>query len=99
MAKAQGYGIGAYELAKALEQQDLAALAVALADEGKELRSKGILLPIIVMNPEVEAFEVMTQSRLEPEIYNERILREFARHVERQGLSHYPCLLYTSRCV
>lgn len=90
MAKAQGYGIGAYELAKALEQQDLAALAVALADEGKELRSKGILLPIIVMNPEVEAFEVMTQSRLEPEIYNERILREFARHVERQGLSHYP---------
>ena len=90
MAKAQGYGIGAYELAKALEQQDIAALAVALADEGKELRSKGILLPIIVMNPEVEAFEVMTQSRLEPEIYNERILREFARHVERQGLSHYP---------
>lgn len=90
MAKAQGYGIGAYELAKALEQQELAGLAVALADEGKELRSKGILLPIIVMNPEVEAFEVMTQNRLEPEIYNERILLDFARHVERQGLSHYP---------
>lgn len=90
MAKAQGYGIGAYELAKALEQQELAGLAVALADEGKELRSKGILLPIIVMNPEVEAFEVMTQNRLEPEIYNECILLDFARHVERQGLSHYP---------
>ncbi len=90
MAKAQGYGIGAYELAKALEQQDIAALAVALADEGKELRSKGILLPIIVMNPEVEAFDVMTQYRLEPEIYNERILLDFARHVERQGFNHYP---------
>lgn len=90
MAKAQGYGVGAYELAKALEQQDIAALAVAVADEGQELRTRGILTPIIVMNPETEAFDTIIRYRLEPEIYNCRLLRDFAHHVERQGLSRYP---------
>ena len=61
MVKAQGYGVGAYEVAKKLDQMHVGALAVAVADEGRELRSQGILSPILVMNPEPTAFDTLLE--------------------------------------
>ena len=90
MVKAFGYGTGSYELAKTLQDQNVDYLAVAVADEGAELRRQGIRVPIIVMNPEMSAFRVIIENRLEPEIYSFRLLKAFIAETERMGVMHYP---------
>ena len=66
MVKAFGYGAGSYELAKTLQDAGCEYLAVAVADEGAELRKQGIHIPIIVMNPEISAFRtIFTYDRSE----------------------------------
>ena len=90
MVKAFGYGVGSYELAKTLQERGADYLAVALADEGAELRREGITMPILVMNPEEHAFATLFEYRLEPEIYNHHILDAIVRETERRGILHYP---------
>ena len=90
MVKAFGYGAGSYELAKTLQDQNVDYLAVAVADEGADLRRQGIRVPIIVMNPEMSAFRAIIENRLEPEIYSFRLLRAFIQETERLGVTHYP---------
>ncbi|MDR0732804.1 MAG: bifunctional UDP-N-acetylmuramoyl-tripeptide:D-alanyl-D-alanine ligase/alanine racemase [Dysgonamonadaceae bacterium] len=90
MVKAFGYGVGSYELAKTLQEHGVDYLAVALADEGAELRREGITVPILVMNPEEHAFATLFEYRLEPEIYNRNILDAIVRETERRGILHYP---------
>jgi alanine racemase len=90
MVKAFGYGVGSYELAKTLQERGADYLAVALADEGAELRREGIATPIMVMNPEEHAFATLFEYRLEPEIYNHNILDAIIRETERRGILHYP---------
>lgn len=90
MVKAFGYGVGAYELAKTLQEHRCDYLAVAVADEGAELRKEGISIPIIVMNPEFSSFNVLFENRLEPEVYNFRIFDAFIRETEKRGITSYP---------
>jgi alanine racemase len=45
-------------------------LAVAYADEGVALRQNGIQTPIMVMNPELEAFDMIVQYQLEPAVFS-----------------------------
>jgi alanine racemase len=90
MVKAFGYGNGSYELAKTLQDRHVDYLAVAVADEGAELRRQGIRVPIMVMNPEMSAFRVIIDNHLEPEIYSFRLLEAFAREVDLQGVTRYP---------
>ena len=90
MVKAFGYGAGSFELAKTLQDQNVDYLAVAVADEGADLRRQGIRVPIIVMNPEMTAFRAIIENRLEPEIYSFRLLRAFIAETERMGVMHYP---------
>lgn len=87
MVKAFSYGSGSFEIANLLQHQNVDYLGVAFADEGIELRSAGITLPIIVMNPEISSFPLMLQYYLEPEIYSFHILESFAQAADRQGLS------------
>ena len=82
MVKAAAYGSGSLEVAKLLAYQSIHYLAVAYADEGVELRRGGIQLPIMVLNPEPKAFELMLRYRLEPEIYSIRMLKEWIDFVE-----------------
>ena len=79
MVKAFSYGSGTVEIARALEFQQVDYLAVAVADEGIELRQAGIETPIIVMNPEVHSFEMMLEYRLEPNIYSVELFQQFDR--------------------
>lgn len=79
MIKANGYGAGAYEVARTLERAGTNYLAVAVADEGKELRQLGITLPIIVMNPELSALRTIIWYQLQPEIYSREMLQEYLR--------------------
>ena len=90
MIKAFGYGVGSFEIAKEFEDEGVEYLAVAVVDEGKELRDKGIRTPIIVMNPEPSSFLQLIRYRLEPNIYSEKLLRAFGSTVAALGLGGYP---------
>ncbi len=76
MVKATSYGSGSYEIANVMQFHHVDYLAVAYTDEGIELRKAGITLPIMIMNPELMSFELMLRYKLEPEIYNFRLLNQ-----------------------
>ncbi len=90
MVKAFGYGAGSYEIAKTLQERGVDYLAVAVADEGAELRKAGITMPIIVMNPEMSTFRTLFSYRLEPEIYSFSLLNALLAEGEKLGVSGYP---------
>lgn len=87
MVKAYSYGSGTYETANMIQFHGADYLAVAYADEGIELRKKGIALPIMVMNPNQGQFTEMLEYYLEPEIYSFAVLDEFIAAVEESGKS------------
>ena len=90
MVKANGYGAGATEIAKTLEYHRCGYSAVAVASEGVSLREGGITMPIIILNPEINGFEELFDSNLEPEVYNFRILKAFIKDAESRGVTDYP---------
>lgn len=90
MVKASGYGAGSYEIAKTLQDCGAAYLAVAVLDEGIDLRRAGITMPVMVMNPRVTNYKAMFANRLEPEIYSMDMLRDVIREAERSGVTGYP---------
>lgn len=90
MVKASAYGAGSYEIAKTLQDHQVDYLAVAVADEGVELRKAGITCPIIIMNPELTAFKTMFDYRLEPEVYSFNLLDELVKSAEKEGITNFP---------
>ena len=91
MVKAFAYGAGSVELSKALQQSNLVDyLAVAVADEGVELRKAGITLPIIIMDPEVVALDLIIENNLQPNIYSFQVLDDIIRAAEAKGLEALP---------
>lgn len=90
MVKAFSYGSGSTEIANLLQYHRVDYLAVAIADEGVELRNAGITIPIMVMNPEPHSFDTMIEYRLEPEIYNQAICLEFEKALKSNGVKNYP---------
>ena len=90
MVKASAYGAGYFEIAKTLEEHRVDYLAVAVADEGADLRKAGINASIIIMNPEMTAFKTMFDYRLEPEVYSFHLLDVLIRAAEREGVSNFP---------
>ncbi len=91
MVKAFAYGAGSVEVSKALQASGLVDyLAVAVADEGVELRRAGITLPIIIMDPEVAAMDLILENNLEPNVYSHQSLKTVIAAVESKGLEHYP---------
>lgn len=77
MVKAFSYGSGSFEVANALQFHKADYLAVAYADEGVELRKAGIMMPIMVMNPEQTSFDAIIQYGLEPELYSLKLMKQF----------------------
>lgn len=91
MVKAFAYGAGSVEVSKALQDSGLVDyLAVAVADEGVELRRAGITLPIIIMDPEVAAMDLILENNLEPNVYSHQSLKTVIAACEAKGLEHYP---------
>lgn len=90
MVKASGYGAGSYEIAKTLQAQGAAYLAVAVLDEGIDLRNAGITMPIMVMNPKVVNYKSMFAYNLEPEIYSMEMLSDVIREAKKNGMKEYP---------
>ncbi len=90
MVKASGYGAGAFELARTLQSHGAAYLAVAVVDEGEELRRAGITMPIMALNPKVTNYDSLFSNRLEPEVFSFDMLDEIIREGEKRGISDYP---------
>ncbi len=68
--KASAYGSGSEELARFLEFKKVGYLAVAFIDEGIQLRRSGVVLPIIILNPDRNGVPDMIKYDLEPEVYS-----------------------------
>lgn len=90
MIKASGYGAGSHELARTLQAQGATYLAVAVHDEGAELRRAGITMPILVLNPTVENFHAIFTDQLEPEIYSFDFLEALIREAGHYGVKNFP---------
>ena len=90
MVKASGYGAGSYEIAKTLQDAGAAYLAVAVLDEGLDLRRQGITMPVMVMNPRVADYVEMFSNRLEPEIYTFGMLEDVIHQARLHGVKDYP---------
>ena len=91
MVKAFAYGAGSVEVSKALQASGLVDyLAVAVADEGVELRRAGITLPIIIMDPEVAAMDLILENNLEPNAYSHQSLKTVIAAAEAKGLENVP---------
>ncbi len=90
MVKAFSYGSGSFEIANVLQHAGVDYLAVAYADEGVELKTAGIKLPIIVLNAEAAAFENIVKYQLEPELYSFGILKGFINFLKEKNIENYP---------
>ncbi|MEA3504230.1 MAG: bifunctional UDP-N-acetylmuramoyl-tripeptide:D-alanyl-D-alanine ligase/alanine racemase [Bacteroidota bacterium] len=86
MVKAFSYGSGGYEITNVLQYHNVDYLSVAYADEGVELRTSGVKLPIMVLNPDNQSFDSIIKHQLEPEIYSFRIFDKLEESIERNIL-------------
>ncbi len=78
VVKANGYGLGAVAVAKALEQLDPWGYGVATLDEGAELRAAGIARPVVVLMPTPPAlFDELKVFRLTPALGDAVAIREW----------------------
>jgi alanine racemase len=69
MVKADGYGLGAVAVARALEAVDPWGYGVATHDEGAGLRKSGISRPLLVFTPlAIDQVEIFQADRLRPVI-------------------------------
>jgi len=69
MVKANGYGLGAVPVARALEALDPWGFGVATLEEGAELRTAGIARPLVVFTPFLPAWrDACLAARLTPVI-------------------------------
>lgn len=90
MVKASGYGVGALETSKTLQDAGVDYLAVAVADEGADLRKAGITSNIMIMNPEMTSFKMLFDYRLEPEVFSFELLEALIRAAEKEGITNFP---------
>jgi alanine racemase len=84
VVKADGYGHGAVPVARAALAAGAEWLAVALIEEGEELRAAGITVPVLLLSePPAEAADRVVASDLTPTLYtlpfSEALRREAAK--------------------
>lgn len=89
MVKAFAYGSGSYEIANLLQFNRVDYLAVAYADEGIALRENGIILPIMVMNPEISSFDSIVKNNLEPEIFSFKALNSLVSYLKLNNINEF----------
>ncbi len=79
MVKADAYGLGALPVVRALEGVDPWGYGVATVDEGRALRGAGVIRPVVVFNPLLDA-EIATAraERLSPVLSDPAIIAQWA---------------------
>lgn len=90
MVKASSYGTGDVNIPHFLQQIGVDYLGVAYTDEGTTLRERGVSLPILIMNTEMNAFDDIVNFCLEPSIFSLDQLNAFISYLDEKGLDDYP---------
>ena len=85
--KADGYGHGAVEIARMLEEHEqLYGFAVATAEEALELRIHGIIKPILVLGYTFpDSYEMLAQYDIMPTVFREDSLEKLASAAKETG--------------
>jgi Alr-MurF fusion protein len=86
MVKAFAYGGGAAEIANHLQTMGADYLAVAFSDEGVSLRKQGIRLPIMVLNPVEESFDLLREFDLEPVVFSPDFFNKLGRYAQNHKI-------------
>lgn len=88
VVKANGYGHGADDVARAALAGGASRLGVALAEEGVALRKAGIEAPIILLSqPSAAAMADVVKYRLTPTVYSERAVVAVAAAATRADVT------------
>ena len=88
VVKANAYGHGAAVIAKALERQRVKMLAVALIEEGIELRNAGVRAPILVLGGSYEGgYELLVAHQLTPTVFRPEHLQGLGRAARKAGIT------------
>jgi alanine racemase len=87
MVKAFAYGNHSVQVANLLQFHRVDYLGVAYADEGAELRHHHITIPVMVMNPAEESFDLLLSHKLEPEVYSVDLLEKLIRFLDGRELA------------
>jgi len=88
MIKANAYGHGAIQIAKKIEVEKLADyFGVASTSEGIELRKAGVVLPIMIQNPNFSDWEIIMEHHLEPVIHNFDGLQSLEHFLSKKKLN------------
>jgi alanine racemase len=86
VVKAHGYGHGAPAVAKAALAGGAASLAVALVDEGVELRQHQVAGPILLLSEcGADAVEATVEADLTPTLYSHEAVAQFSRAAQAVG--------------
>ncbi len=87
VVKADAYGHGAVEVARELVGQGCPMLAVALVEEGLELRRAGIAAPILVLGAAYgDRYDLLVRHRLVPVVFEASHLRGLAEAARAAGV-------------
>ena len=89
VVKADGYGHGAIEVARALERARAAdGFCVSLVEEGVALREAGITAPVLVMGPsQLGGEDEVVANRLTPVVSSHGEVAELAQVARRRGVT------------
>jgi alanine racemase len=86
VVKANAYGHGAVPVARGLEAAGCATFAVALVEEGVELREAGVRAPILVLGGAYDGgYELLVRRGLTPLVFREDHLLGLARAARAAG--------------
>ena len=89
VVKAFGYGSNAVKVSKFLEN-NVDYFAVAYTNEGITLRNAGIKKPILVLHPQIPNLKSIIEHKLEPNLYNYKILTAFLNLADTKVTMNYP---------
>ncbi|MEL6191506.1 MAG: bifunctional UDP-N-acetylmuramoyl-tripeptide:D-alanyl-D-alanine ligase/alanine racemase [Bacteroidota bacterium] len=89
MVKAYAYGSGSWEIASALEQEGATYLTVAYTSEAISLRQKGIRMPIMVMNANLDSIPELLAYDIEPQVYSLDFLEKYLQKARLSARSRY----------
>ena len=92
VVKADAYGHGAPAVARATLEGGATSLAVALVDEGVELRDAGFTEPILLLSePPADAVDAVVAARLTPTVCRRRDRARPGRRRPARPASAGPC--------
>ncbi|MFH1223435.1 MAG: alanine racemase [Pseudomonadota bacterium] len=89
VVKANAYGHGDLEIAKALEKIGIKSLGTARVNEGVRLREGGVTSELLILGgAEENEFETLTNYNLKPVVYSQAMAEKFNKYLSFRNIKH-----------